>query len=101
MKTTPLYPSRAPVVLYYRNAVEVLQDLMKSPLICDSLNFTPLQIFEDSRKLVRVYDSWLSGNRAWQMQVSRPHINVESSISNQNLEPASRRSDSVRHNPIV
>ncbi|KAJ3911867.1 hypothetical protein F5877DRAFT_54813 [Lentinula edodes] len=72
MKTTPLYPSRTPVVLYYRNAVEVLQDLMKSPLICDSLNFTPLQIFEDSRKLVRVYDSWLSGNRAWQMQSQLP-----------------------------
>ncbi|KAJ4484164.1 hypothetical protein C8J55DRAFT_426296 [Lentinula edodes] len=72
MKTPPLYPSRTPVVLYYRNAVEVLQDLMKSPLICDSLNFAPLQIFEDSRKLVRVYDSWLSGNRAWQMQSQLP-----------------------------
>ncbi|KAF8830509.1 hypothetical protein HHX47_DHR2000858 [Lentinula edodes] len=64
--------------LYYpfssrpENAVEVLQDLMKSPLICDSLNFTPLQIFKDSRKLVRVYDSWLSGNRAWQMQSQLP-----------------------------
>ncbi|KAJ3912710.1 hypothetical protein F5877DRAFT_84526 [Lentinula edodes] len=72
MKTSPLYPSRTPVVLYYRNAAEVLQDLMKSPLICDSLNFTPLQIFKDSRKLVRVYDSWLSGNRAWQMQSQLP-----------------------------
>ncbi|KAJ4496908.1 hypothetical protein C8R41DRAFT_708635, partial [Lentinula lateritia] len=72
IKTPPLYPSRTPVVLYYRNAVEVLQDLMKSPLICDSLNFAPLQIFEDSRKLVRVYDSWLSGNRAWQMQSQLP-----------------------------
>ncbi|KAJ3913268.1 hypothetical protein F5877DRAFT_52655 [Lentinula edodes] len=72
MKTLPLYPSRTPVVLYYRDAVEVLQDLMKSPLICDALNFSPLQIFEDSRKLVRVYDSWLSGARAWKMQSQLP-----------------------------
>ncbi|KAJ4477100.1 hypothetical protein C8R41DRAFT_773274 [Lentinula lateritia] len=72
MKTLPLYPSRTPVVLYYRDAVEVLQDLMKSPLICDALNFSPLQIFEDSRKLVHVYDSWLSGTRAWEMQSQLP-----------------------------
>ncbi|KAJ3847914.1 hypothetical protein EV368DRAFT_87181 [Lentinula lateritia] len=72
MKTLLLYPSRTPIVLYYRDAVEVLQDLMKSPLICDALNFSPLQIFEDSRKLVRVYDSWLSGTRAWEMQSQLP-----------------------------
>ncbi|KAF8824095.1 hypothetical protein HHX47_DHR9000263 [Lentinula edodes] len=71
MKTLPLYSSKTPLVLYYRDAIEVLQDLMKSPLICDSLHFTPMQIFEDSRKLVRVYDSWLSGDRAWKMQVSK------------------------------
>ncbi|KAJ4479912.1 hypothetical protein C8R41DRAFT_869220 [Lentinula lateritia] len=47
----PPVPTQTPVVLYYRNTVGVLQDLIKSPLICNSLNFTPLQIFEDSRKL--------------------------------------------------
>ncbi|KAJ3888382.1 hypothetical protein GG344DRAFT_53732 [Lentinula edodes] len=72
MKTLPLYSSKTPLVLYYRDAIEVLQDLMKSPLICDSLHFTPMQIFEDSRKLVRVYDSWLSGDRAWKMQSQYP-----------------------------
>ncbi|KAF8831720.1 hypothetical protein HHX47_DHR1001236 [Lentinula edodes] len=72
IKTLPLYPSRAPIVLYYRDAIDVLQDLMKSPLVYDSLNFSPLQIFEDSRKLVRIYDSWLSGTRAWQMQGQLP-----------------------------
>ncbi|KAJ3904129.1 hypothetical protein F5879DRAFT_1010080 [Lentinula edodes] len=72
MKTLPLYSSKTPLVLYYRDAIEVLQDLMKSPLICDSLHFTPMQIFEDSRKLVRVYDSWLSGDRTWKMQSQYP-----------------------------
>ncbi|KAJ3872663.1 hypothetical protein F5051DRAFT_303920, partial [Lentinula edodes] len=43
MKTLPLYSSKTPLVLCYRNAIEVLQDLMKSPLICDSLHFTPIR----------------------------------------------------------
>ncbi|KAJ3847453.1 hypothetical protein EV368DRAFT_28879, partial [Lentinula lateritia] len=72
MKTLPLYSSKTPLVLYYRDAIEVLQDLMKSPLICDSLHFTPMQIFKDSRKLVRVYNSWLSGDKAWKMQSQYP-----------------------------
>ncbi|KAJ3925536.1 MAG: hypothetical protein NXY57DRAFT_967666 [Lentinula lateritia] len=72
MKTLPLYSSKTPLVFYYRDAIEVLQDLMKSPLICNSLHFTPMQIFEDSRKLVRVYNSWLLGDRAWKMQSQYP-----------------------------
>ncbi|KAJ4493089.1 hypothetical protein C8J55DRAFT_586243, partial [Lentinula edodes] len=70
--TLPLYPSKSPLVLYYRDALEVLQDLLKSPLIKDSLSFTPLQIFATSEKAMRIYDSWLSGTRAWDMQTQLP-----------------------------
>ncbi|KAE9391917.1 hypothetical protein BT96DRAFT_1000839 [Gymnopus androsaceus JB14] len=44
----------------------------KSPLIYDSLNLTPLEIFTSSAKLVRVYESWLSGKRANEMQKELP-----------------------------
>ncbi|KAH7879129.1 uncharacterized protein C8R40DRAFT_1158970 [Lentinula edodes] len=70
--TLPLYPSKSPLVLYHRDALEVLQDLLKSPLIKDSLSFTPLQIFATSEKAMRIYDSWLSGTRAWDMQMQLP-----------------------------
>ncbi|KAF9016394.1 hypothetical protein BDP27DRAFT_1440698 [Rhodocollybia butyracea] len=72
IKTLPLYPSKVPLVLYYRDAVECLQDLMKSPLIQDSLSFTPLQIFKTSEKVVQIFESWLSGDRAWNMQSQLP-----------------------------
>ncbi|KAJ3834635.1 hypothetical protein F5878DRAFT_544520, partial [Lentinula raphanica] len=68
----PSYPTKKPAYLFYRDAVEVLQDILKSPLIQDYLSFTPLQIFEIAAKLNRVYDSWLSGERAWRLQSELP-----------------------------
>ncbi|KAJ3764636.1 hypothetical protein FB446DRAFT_656269 [Lentinula raphanica] len=65
----PSYPTKKPVHLFYRDAIEVLQDILKSPLVQDFLSFTPLQIFETAAKLSRVYDSWLSSERAWRLQV--------------------------------
>ncbi|KAJ3990688.1 hypothetical protein F5050DRAFT_1538775, partial [Lentinula boryana] len=64
----PRYPTKKPVVLFFRDAMEVLQDLLKSPLIDDHISFTPVQIFQTAAKLTRVYESWLSGDRAWKLQ---------------------------------
>ncbi|KAE9384833.1 hypothetical protein BT96DRAFT_841644, partial [Gymnopus androsaceus JB14] len=64
----PGFPSKNPLVLYYRDAIECLQHVMRNPLVQDSLSFTPLQIFNTAAKTMRVYESWLSGNRAWNMQ---------------------------------
>lgn len=60
----PGFPSKNPLVLYYRDAIECLQHVMRNPLVQDSLSFTPLQIFNTAAKTMRVYESWLSGNRA-------------------------------------
>ncbi|KAJ3834116.1 hypothetical protein F5878DRAFT_545408 [Lentinula raphanica] len=68
----PSYPTKKPVHLFYRDAIEVLQDILKSPLVQDYLSFTPLQIFETAAKLTKVYDSWLSGERAWRLQSELP-----------------------------
>ncbi|KAJ3739032.1 hypothetical protein DFH05DRAFT_1595529 [Lentinula detonsa] len=66
------YPTKKPVYLFYRDAMEVLQDLLKSPLIHDHITFTPLQIFETAARTTRVYDSWLSSDRAWRLQSELP-----------------------------
>lgn len=68
--THPRYPSKNPLFLYYRDPIECLQHIMRNPLVQDSLNFTPLQIFDTAAKTMRVYESWLSGDRAWTMQVN-------------------------------
>ncbi|KAE9387336.1 hypothetical protein BT96DRAFT_837803 [Gymnopus androsaceus JB14] len=70
--TSRRYPSKTPLILYFRDPLECLQDILKSPLIQDSLNFSPLGIFTSSAKLVRVYESWLSGTRANDMQRELP-----------------------------
>ena len=67
--TDPLYPAKAPFYLHYRDAVEVLEHMLKSPLVRDYLHFEPLRIFKTADKTMRVYESWLSSNRAWDMQV--------------------------------
>ncbi|KAJ3765392.1 hypothetical protein FB446DRAFT_795094 [Lentinula raphanica] len=72
MVVDPAYPTKKPLYLFYRDAIEVLQDIFKSPLVQDSLAFTPLRIFETAAKLNRVYDSWLSGERAWRLQAELP-----------------------------
>ena len=65
------YPTKNKIYLYYRDPVECLKSLLRSPLLKDHLNFTPRRLFEnaDSEKLVRVYTEWLSGDAAWSMQV--------------------------------
>ena len=62
-------PTKRPLVLYYRDALECLQSLLHAPLHGDRIHFTPLKIFESARKLMRVYLEWWTGDAAWDMQV--------------------------------
>jgi hypothetical protein len=64
-------PTKKETILYYRDPLLCLQNLMQSPLIQDHISFTPFQLYESAAKVMRIYTEWLSGNRAWEMQVSR------------------------------
>ena len=48
-----------------------LQNLMQSPLIQDHISFTPFKLYKSAAKVTRIYTEWLSGNQAWESQVSR------------------------------
>jgi hypothetical protein len=63
------YPTKNKICLYYRDPVECLKSLMRSPLLKDHLDFTPRRLYENAQNLVRVYTEWLSGDAAWSMQV--------------------------------
>ena len=65
----PRYPTKKPLVLFYRDALEVLQDILKNPLVMDHLKFTPIQVFQSASGVLRLYEEWLSWDRAWNMQV--------------------------------
>ncbi|KAF9035863.1 hypothetical protein BJ165DRAFT_1355211, partial [Panaeolus papilionaceus] len=65
---TPTLPTKNTVTLYYRNPVECIQALMRSPLVQDFIQFTPFKLYEMCAKTMRIYTEWLSGDAAWFMQ---------------------------------
>jgi hypothetical protein len=56
-------------VLYHRDPLLCLQHLMQNPLVQDQISFSPFKLYESAAKVMRVYTEWLSGDRAWDMQV--------------------------------
>ena len=56
--------------LFYRDAIDCLESLLSSPLLSDVIKLVPFRLFKTAEKLTRVYTKWLSGDAAWDMQVS-------------------------------
>ena len=63
------HPTKQPINLYFRDAIECLSSLFGSPLFADYLQYSPFRVFKTAEKLVRIYEDWMSGNVAWDMQV--------------------------------
>jgi hypothetical protein len=45
---------------------------MHNPLVKDQISYTPFKLYESAAKVMRTYTEWLSGDQAWNMQVSFP-----------------------------
>ena len=67
-KTT--HPTNEAIKLFYRDPLECIESLLNSPLVADDIEFTPYRIFKTAEKSIREYSEWMSGNAAWEMQVS-------------------------------
>lgn len=65
----PGYPTKKPIILYYRDAMECLRAIFGNPLFADHMQYSPFKAFETAEKMIRVYGEWMSGNKAWEMQV--------------------------------
>ncbi|KAH7906142.1 hypothetical protein BJ138DRAFT_1016684 [Hygrophoropsis aurantiaca] len=61
-------PTKHPARIFYRDPVECLQALLSNPLFAPHISFVPRKVWTSSARLIRVYDEWLSGDRAWEMQ---------------------------------
>lgn len=64
--------TKSAVCLYYQDPLECLQSLLQNPLYTDNLEYAPYYVYESIAKQVHSYTEWLSGNKAWSLQV---HIN--------------------------
>jgi hypothetical protein len=65
----PESPTKNDLILYFRDPLLCLQYLMQSPLVKDHISFSPFKLYESATKLMRIYTEWLSGDKAWDMQV--------------------------------
>jgi hypothetical protein len=66
---TPQHPTKRPVRLFYRDSIECLQALLSHPLFESHISFVPQRVWTSAAKICRIYDQWLSGDRAWSIQV--------------------------------
>ncbi|KAI5984418.1 hypothetical protein EDD15DRAFT_2177214 [Pisolithus albus] len=69
---TTEYPTKEPPLLFYRNPIECLQALLSHPHFESHISFVPRRVWTCAAKICRIYDEWLSGDRAWSMQEALP-----------------------------
>ena len=65
----PDYPVKKPICLFYQNAVDCLQTLLSHPLFEPHISFVPRKVWGSTIKICCIYDEWLSGDCAWEIQV--------------------------------
>ena len=65
----PELPVKHDLQLFYRDAIECLQHLIHSPSINGQMEFVPKKIYSAADRMERIYTEWLTGDRAWELQV--------------------------------
>ena len=56
--------TKTPLVLYYRDGLEVFKHIFGNPEFRDFMSFIPQRIYSDSNKVTRVYTEMLTGDWA-------------------------------------
>ena len=56
--------------LFYRDSLDCVEYLLGNPLFADCMDFSPVRLYQDAEQTICVYTEWLTGNTAWEMQVS-------------------------------
>jgi hypothetical protein len=76
MEITPSHPTKHKLYLYWRDTLECIMWIFNHPSFHDQLDLIPEWQYTSRDKLCRVYTEWMTGDSAWQMQVSDFHINI-------------------------
>ena len=66
----PEVPTKRKVAIYYCDPIECLQSLLSHPLFVPHISFVPRKVWMSAARVVRVYEDWLLGDHAWNLQVS-------------------------------
>ena len=74
----PRIMTKCQVVLYYGDPVECIQSLLSHPLFAPHISFIPQKVWMSSAQVVHIYQEWLLGNHAWDLQVSSSFPKIHS-----------------------
>ncbi|KAF7314019.1 RPN1-RPN2-N domain-containing protein [Mycena chlorophos] len=65
----PGFPTKKPIVLFYRNSLECIQLLLRNPLFANHLDLVPTKLYENGQ---RIHKEWINSDGAWAMQHAIP-----------------------------
>ncbi|KAI6010124.1 hypothetical protein EDC04DRAFT_2581204 [Pisolithus marmoratus] len=63
------YPTKELAYVFYHNPIDCLQSLLSHPLFEPHISFVPRKVWTSAAKTCHMYNEWLSGDRAWSIQV--------------------------------
>ena len=63
------YTTKEPINLFYHNTLECVEYLFGNPMFADRVDFCPVQLYRNAERSIRIYNKWITGNAAWEMQV--------------------------------
>ncbi|KAJ7061036.1 hypothetical protein C8F01DRAFT_1253506 [Mycena amicta] len=63
------FPTKKPIVLFYRNSLECIQFLIRNPLFKNHIDFVPTKLYQDQQQL---HKEWINSESAWKMQEAIP-----------------------------
>lgn len=70
--TIPGYTTRDPMVLYWRDGLEVIRSLVSNPVFANAIEYTPYRLVEEVSG-DRAYGEFMSADYAWEYAVSNLH----------------------------
>ncbi|KIM65973.1 hypothetical protein SCLCIDRAFT_38914, partial [Scleroderma citrinum Foug A] len=68
----PPAPTKRPIALFYRNAIDCIQSLLSHPFFERHILFVPRKVWSTAARVIRVYNEWLTGDHAWELQSELP-----------------------------
>jgi len=64
------YETKEPLMLYWRDGLDVVKHLFSNPVFASCIDFQPFQEFEADGQ--RAYGEFMSADLAWEIQVGGP-----------------------------
>jgi hypothetical protein len=69
-------PTKRTLRLFYRDPIKCLQSLLSNPHLADHIDFNCRKVYESVDKDSRVYNSFMTGDHSWYLQV-RLYVNFQ------------------------